>query len=304
MIRYFPFTEKFDLKMGTTPLPTDQAFIECDEEYISEVQLKRELLAADHPYYFQANKNTDQAQWEVVDKVLTTLALDDAQHFELERNGNQWLWKNKMLNETQAFHFGDSTTLPLQPLDWVGRQIQEDLVLLNKESVLVAGQLCFPSGWCLDEKMNRHFLEIHSPLPSLLSPMIQTASNFVERIPLHKTIVRNNWGFRVGNQLDLSSKHSSTYRTRLDSASKLTLNAFGDHIFLRVEHQSLSRLPVSEHILFTIHTYQSPLAEEAKDPWRMKTLSSFLKTVPPELLEYKLMAPFAATLAHYIDQHH
>lgn len=289
--------------MGTAVLPVDQSFIECDEAYASDVLLKRKLLTEDHDYYFKANQNTTQAQWEVVGKVLTTLAIHHRQHFNLKQKEHQWQWENKILGEQHTFTFGDPTTLPLQPLDWVGRQIQEDLILLNKESVLIAGQLCFPSGWCLDEKVNRHFLEIHGPLPAILESMIQTAGGFIERIPVNKTISRNNWGFRASNQLDLSSRHSAAYRVALKAASKLTPNAIGDHIYLRVEHQTLSRLPISGCILFTIHTYQSLLTEEAKDPARMRMLSSFLKTIPAELLEYKLMAPFAASLMLYIDQH-
>jgi hypothetical protein len=303
MIKYFPFTEKFDLKMGTSALSADQPFIECDVEYATEVLLKRKLLEEDHKYYFRANQNTDEAQWEVVEKVLTTLAAYYPELFKLEQKGNQWHWENQHLKEQQAFTFGDSTTLPLQPLDWVGRQIQEDLIILNKESILVAGQLCFPSGWSLEEKLNRHFLEIHAPLPPLLNPMIQTAGNFIERIPVTKTFIRNNWGFRIGNALDLSSKHTLLYRALLDGVGfQLTHDTVGNAVYLRVEHQTLSRLPVSGYILFTIHTYQSLLAEEAKNKDRMRILSSFLKTIPTELLDYKLMTPFAATLMGYIEQ--
>jgi dimethylamine monooxygenase subunit A len=305
MIRYFPFTEKFDLKMGTSVLPGDQPFIECDEEYMKEVQLKRNLLVQDHAYYFKAAESTIPAQWEVVEKVLTTLAQHYPEHFYLEQDAGRWHWDNKMLNERHEFTYGDSSTLPLMPLDWVGRQIQEDLILLNKESVLVAGQLCFPSGWCLDEKVNRHFLEIHGPLPIVLNPLIQTAGSFIERIPVNKTIVRNNWGFRVSNALDLSSKHTLLYRALLDGVSyQLTQDTIGSTLYLRVEHQTLSRLPVSGNILFTIHTYQSPLEEEAKDASRMRTLSSFLKTVPAELFVYKLMTPFAQSLIDFVDQRH
>ncbi len=69
MIPYFPFTEKFDLKMGTSVLGADKPFIECDGEYKKEILLKRSLLNDDHQYYFQSLDDTVQAQWEVVEKV-------------------------------------------------------------------------------------------------------------------------------------------------------------------------------------------------------------------------------------------
>jgi len=35
------------------------------------------------------------------------------------------------LGETTTFTPGDAATLPLAPLDWVGRQVQEDLLVLD-----------------------------------------------------------------------------------------------------------------------------------------------------------------------------
>ena len=290
--------------MGTLPLPSGQSFIECNEDYREEVLLKNSLLQEDHHYYFQSTENTESAQWEALEKIVTTLAHYAPEHFVLNKNGNAWQWENKILDETCSFIFGDSATLPRQPLDWVGRQVQEDLILLNKESMLVCGQLCFPSGWCLDEKIGKHFLDVHAPLPNLLNTMISTAGNFIQRIPVDKIIVRNNWGFRVGNQLDLSSRHSEEYYKILnETGSNLTLDTIGEHVYLRVEHQTLSRLPISGYILFTIHTYHSQLNEEALHTERMNVLSSFLKTIPPALMEYKLMTPFAKTLIEFVDHH-
>ena len=301
MLPYFPFGDAFDLKMGTSSLRDELNLIECDEYYQSEVLHKRQLLHEDHPYYFKAAPVARQAQWEVLDIVLHSLAKHYPTHFVLTKHDNQWHWRNNLLQEEQSFVFGDEATLPLQPLDWVGRQVQEDLLILDATAHLIGGQLCFPSGWSLEEKMNRHFLEIHAPLPALMNPMMQTAGKLMERIPVGKPIQRNNWGFRVTAQLDLSSRHSSWYRTRLQEvSSSLTNNTIGDEVFIRIEHQTLTKLPLSGCVLFTIHTYNNALAREVKDPARAKALLTFLQDVPPDLLEYKLMTPFIQPLLSYL----
>jgi hypothetical protein len=301
MIRYFPFTEKFDLKIGTSPLPGTDRLIECDEQYLTEVTFKRKLLDEDQHYYFRANADTLSNQWEVVDVVLKNMITTGPENFKLIKNGNHWTWENKLLNEKYSFEFGKEATLPLAPLDWVGRQIQEDLLILNQQMTLVAGQLCFPSGWDLDAKMNKHFFDIHGPLPPLTNTMIETANKFIERIPPGKAFQRNNWGFRVTNQLDLSARHTGSYKRLLSqTSSEMNEENAGDKVFVRVEHQTLSRLPKSGFVLFTIHTIQNKLSNEVKDKARAKILHSFLSSVPEQLLEYKLMTPFTPALLGYL----
>jgi hypothetical protein len=288
--------------MGTVPLSSHSAIVECDEDYWKEVTLKRELLDNDHNYYYQANGDTLTAQWETLNLIVSSLASVYPGHFTLEVNNSHYKWRNLLLNETQEFTFGDTHTLPLSPLDWAGRQVQEDLLILDEKLNLIAGQLCFPSGWCLDEKMNKQFMDIHGPLPRVTDQMIQSANKLLERIPAHKPLARNNWGFRVCDWLDLSSKHSNEYKSLLLNASReLKVEEVGESIYVRIEHQTLTRLPQSNTILFTIHTYNSKVAEEVTDSARAQTMNSFLKTVPKELLEYKQMTPIFDLLIKYLD---
>ena len=131
--------------------------------------------------------------------------------------------------------------------------------------------------------------------------MIQSASKLLQRIPAHKPVVRNNWGFRVCDWLDLSTRQSEAYQKLLhQTASSIQAEDVGEKIFVRVEHQTLSRLPQSNHIFFTIHTYQSRLKDEVADPQRAKALAAFVKQVPEDLLAYKQMLPIAGKLQAYL----
>jgi len=303
MLPYFPFTENFDLKIGTTHLSDPDRLVECDEHYQNEISTKRKLLEAYPNYYFKATSESESYQWEVVEIVLNSLTKAWPDNFILTKNEDDWVWQNKVLNESYSFQFGNTLTLPLAPLDWVGRQVQEDLLILNDKMILIAGSLCFPSGWDLDGKFGKHFFEIHAPLPSLSNPMIETANKFIERIPVGKVFQRNNWGFRITDQLDLSARHTESYLQLLARASvEMNDDNAGEKIFVRVEHQTLSRLPKSGFILFTIHTYQNRLEEEIKDTARGKTIYSFLITVPEKLLEYKLMTSFISSLLTYLKR--
>ena len=302
MLKYFPFPSAFDLRMGTAQLAPEFPVVEIDEHYRDEILLKRKLLQENHSYYYAASPATTTAQWEVVEKVLTGMSLAHPETFHFTKVNSHGSWVNKLINEKLDFVFGDDASLPLEPLDWVGQQVQEDLLLLDADSVLQAGQLCFPSGWDIQTKFQKHFLDLHAPVPSLMTPTLRAADKLIERIPIHKPIARTNWGFRITNQMDLSSRHTQWYLKLLEEkSSEITEENAGDRIFVRSERQTLSRLP-SGFVLFTIHTYNSLLKDECTNIDRAKAMHSFLQTVPKELLEYKLVTTFVGELVRYLER--
>ena len=301
MLPYFPFSSAFDLKMGTSPLPNNHPVVETDDHYYQEVMLKRKLLTEDHTYYYQSTPFTHTAQWEALEKILQGLSSAYPKKFVYKINAKDRHWENKLLNEKCDFVLGDDGSLSLEPLDFAGRHVQEDLLLLDAGSVLQAGQLCFPSGWDLGSKFGKNFLDLHAPVPSRMGPTLRAADKLIERLPLHKPIARTNWGFRITNQLDLSSRHTAGYRMSLDErAVKINLENAGDEIFLRSERQILTRLP-SGYVLFTIHTYNSKVKDECQDAGRAKAMLTFLQTTSSELIEYKVMTPIVKPLIEYLE---
>ncbi|MEJ0056873.1 MAG: DUF3445 domain-containing protein [Bacteroidota bacterium] len=302
MLPYFPFTSSFD-KMGTSALPSENRIVEIDDHYYEEIILKRKLLQNDHPYYYMASPVTENAQWEVLEKILSSLSSSYPDKFLFKKTGKQCSWENKILNEKIDFELKNNSSLPLEPLDWVGRQVQEDLLLLDASSVLQAGQLCFPSGWDIQWKFQKNFMDLHSPVPPVMGPTLRAADKLIERIPVNKPIARTNWGFRVSEQMDFSTRHRESYLKLLDKVTpEINSENAGDKIFVRSERQTLSRLPESGFVLFTIHTYNSKVKDEAQDVDHAKAMLSFVKGAPPELIEYKVMTPYVKSLIGYLER--
>ena len=67
----------------------------------------------------------------------------------------------------------------------------------------------------------------------------------------------------------------------------LTTHTIGHELFLRVERQTLTRLPGSMIVLFGIHTYISRLEDEAADPWRARRMLDVIRTAPRDVKDYK-----------------
>lgn len=299
MLPYVPFGLRYNEKMGTAPLREGERLIEPDARYEAEISLKRNLLAADPGYYSQAPPETEAAQWDVLETVLDDLARYDPTQFFLEKTGDTWHWHNRRLNEETRFVVGKAASLPLPPLDWVGRQTQEDLLVLSG-GILVAGQLCFANDWSLGEKLGKPFLEIHTPVGPVIAPMLSAAQTLLER--LTRPVWRLNWSFKLSDQLDQSTRHHAALKA--DFARILPIlgtENLGERVWVRVERQTLSRLPRSGGILFSVRTFQSPLAVEAADPDRAARMLAVLRSAPVELLEYKSVTPFLGMLVEYLE---
>ena len=294
---------QFSMTMGVQPLH-DAPLIEVDPQtYAGDLALKYALLAGNHRFYFQAVPGTEEMQWEAVRFLLPEMARHYPHYFLLEIKEPDWHWHNSLLNAEYSFRCCDSSTLPEAPLDWLGRQVQEDLLLLdgNRPGVpLVAGQLCFANAWCLDDKLEQSFPAIHQDVPLFQEQIGRASQRLMERIKSGRPLWRANWSIKATKLLNLPP-HINAALAPL--ARAVTAENAGERCFFRVERQTLARLPETSGVLFTVRTYQIPIAELVQLPDQACRLLGTLRTASRETLEYKGIAPFATPLMRYLERH-
>lgn len=314
MLPYFPIDgDGYALTMNARALATD-CLIEVDDHYRAELALKDAILAADHRSACQTPPATEAMQWEALELLLPNMARHHPHHFALDaapgppsalsagQGRGRWVWTNRLLDAETAFTPGDPASLPLPPLDWLGRQVQEDLLLLDGAqpgAPLVAGHLCFPAGWSLDDKMGRSFLAIHGPVPLFAARIGRSADLLMQRLKPGHPVGRVGWSLTTDGDLD----HSPATAARRQTPHEITLDNAGERCFLRLERQTFSRLPRTRAVLFTIHTYRAPvaavIAEDA--PARARRLAAALRAMPPAIRDYKDITPFATALLAYLE---
>jgi hypothetical protein len=305
MVPYYTLAETAHrLAVAARPLG-DGPLIEVDlEEYASELALKQQLLQELPGYYFAAHPHSEAAQWEALALILRDLCAHNSDLFSLSSDGPTWTWCNRLLGTTTHFCLGDRDALPLAPLDWVGREVQEDLLLLDGSSDgdgafhLVAGQLCFANRWSLAEKMGRSFLEIHAPVPGFAEQIGRSSNLLLERLKSGRPVWRYNWSLVCSSQLDLSTR---VFASMLPLQEAVTVANCGETCFVRTERQTLARLPQTGAVLFTVHTYRTPIAALVRDrEWTQRFLS-VLDSAAPELLAYKGVTPVEHHLRQYLQ---
>lgn len=303
MLPYFPFEQDtYALALGVRAMREDEPVIEVDEaHYREEVALKAANLTSNLGARFRALPGTEPLQWELLTVLLPLMARQQPRHFALAVDGERWHWRNHLLGTATRFTPGEADSLPLPPLDWLGRQVQEDLLLMDgtREGLpLVAGQLCFPAMWSLEEKLGRSLLDVHVPVPGFNEKVGRATVKLMEGLKPGRSVTRVNWAITVTDRLDLEPWTLPEWRHLFEG---LTPDNAGERCFLRLERQTLTLLPQTRGILFTIHTYRAPVAGEVAEPGRKLRLANVLRTVPKEMRDYKRLTPLIEPLLAYLE---
>jgi hypothetical protein len=132
----------------------------------------------------------------------------------------------------------------------VGRMVQDDFCLLmprDGEHVLSAAVLCFPASWALAEKLGRPLMRIHRPVPDYTGDIGARVQRMFDRMRPGALMFRAN---------ALVYADPDLHQPRSEAAPKVVAGA--GRRWVRVERQTIRKLPVSGAIAFGIHTYLAP----------------------------------------------
>ena len=190
---------------------------------------------------------------------------------------------------------------PLHPLEQAARMVPEDLLLLaprprggdsdDLDWVLVAAALAFPAHWVLAEKMGRPLAGIHQPVPHYEDLLERPMDRFFTNMKVGPVSHRWNWSVVTTDRL------FTPHRMR---RTPLAPGAGIDEIFIRMESQTLRKLAVTGHVLFTIRTYVEPLSRWAGIPGALETLIDMLDGMTPQMRDYKGVDLFEAALKAHL----
>ena len=122
---------------------------------------------------------------------------------------------------------------------------------------LVAGALCFPSSWSLREKFGQAMPAIHDNVPDFNDGrMGAIVARIFDNISPASPVWRLNWS--IYGDDELHHPFAKSLEAQVED---------GTHaLFVRVERQTLRRLPQSGDVLFTIRIHVDPFAAFARHP--------------------------------------
>jgi hypothetical protein len=279
-----------------------EKFLDIDEHYLSEMK-ERSLVLKDMPHRCLAMEHMDLACWDMIERCMVSLAEDYPEHFVLECDGDNWTWENKLLGLKDSFVFGDSSTLPMPPMEYIGRQLQGDFALLDQREgdlFLDAGIITCPADWSLAFDAGMSFTEWHGPVPMAHSEGIfERALKYLTAIQVGKPVRRLNWTMTVNARMDTSPE---TYHEWGHERTSVTPENVGEKVYLRVELQVLDRMPRSNAMMFSIRTYLMSLEDIVSNPEWAKRMHRVMKTLPAPLIDYKGLTRYHGMVVDYLSQ--
>ncbi len=274
----------FRMAMGLVGGAVDEV-VEVDDRYPDEMAERRGLLAARHADVFATIAGSGPARAEVL-AVLAGL---------LPRRYPAWFGRRgDTLDNHLTGEAWDLAAPGLDPLEVAGRLVQEDLCLIDTSGavpVLAAAILCAPSRWRLTEKIGRPLAAVHGPVPLYAERLAGPVDRFMNALRPGKLAIRLNWSVVDDGAL---FQQGGKFRTAVDPG--ITPENAGERLFLRVERQTLMRLPDSGAVLFAIRVHSYPMARVLAAPGAAARLAAAVEALPESFATYKSFPAFRAAL--------
>lgn len=229
---------------GVLPLGAGD-WLRVDEAYGAQMAERDRLISSRAEAVHALDDSARPAAVELLDAVLAELAVMPG-----------------FRHEAHGVVRPDGVTVAIdrdRPLLSLGRLVQEDFCLLERrgdEHVLAGAILCFPASWSLDEKFGRPLTGIHRTVRTYDPDIARRVQRLFDAVRAGQPLWRMNALVYVDPSLHQPGREGAPRTERTQGQ------------FVRAERQSILRLPLSDAVVFSIHTYVvrlDSLTAEARD---------------------------------------
>jgi dimethylamine monooxygenase subunit A len=287
-----PFDGKaFRLRIGARPLDPS-AWIVLDERTEDELDQKVVLLAQSPEQFATCvTLPKDPMSIAAAEELCTTLETHlhtyEPAHLELA---------NKRIDRYQS---GIDVGSNIEPIVRAGLLTQEDWCILVQQSpeeplLLTTGTLCFPNRWRLSDKIGLPMLGIHIPVPQYGEEVGAPTNSLLSRLTPDRPVWRMNWGIA-----DNPALHQPTGHFDPNAGSRVL--DVGVDVVLRIERQTLIRLPNTGAVVFGIRSIVRTLNEVLhSDPTVATRMALAIETLPEDMRAYKSLTKLGPLVSAWL----
>ncbi|KAJ6155546.1 hypothetical protein N7470_006112 [Penicillium chermesinum] len=291
-----PFRWTYHQTMSLTKLETDW-WIELENTYKSRIAQRKALYAKHGKAVLDALPGSELACKELMEMVLQFVCARYPQYFSVV---DKRILQNRILETEQ-----DIRSKP--PLEILIDNIPEDFAIMLRDDqtgyyFMRAGVICSALGWNVGSKIGKQLHEIHAPIPDYKEKMqfsmdrcvmfllgrmtLQCKADSMEQVfhedadgQAHPTGLVGSRG-REPLYMPPGDPHEAL---RLTQDPNLTL----DECNLRVDWQTLRRLPISAGVVFNFKALFTPVSEFRDEPGVPALIAKVLKEGKESLMRYK-----------------
>ena len=145
--------------------------------------------------------------------------------------------------------------------------------------------VCLPSHWAPEDKVGRHFAEVHAPVAD--NRLLVTAADHLARLVTGSARwERFVWTITRHSRLDSHPQRSHPAPWPAGAGA----DAVAAVAYFRTERQTFVPLPELRQAVFTIHVERQPLADAIDTPARAAQLHAALASMSDAVLAYRGLA--------------
>jgi hypothetical protein len=257
--------DAFRHRVGVKPLEVANWFVR-DADWEPTLAMKRALIADRRDEVVSFRDDCHDVAQEAAELVLT--------------------WAGKSTSRTGVDALVDAAlTVP------------DDLTVLRSVAAgdveqlpFVAGVVCSPSRWRLADKIGHDMLAVHKPVALYAEHIGAAVDTTLTRLSPDKPVWRSNWTLEDHPAL---FQPFSPGRQLVDHPSEL---------WIRIERETLRRLPRTKGVLFTIRGFQEPLATYVqRGPEAISALRELVVRLPDAVARYKSVYDYRAATLTWLD---
>ncbi len=156
--------------------------------------------------------------------------------------------------------------------------VSDDLCLLEQDDegdwILTAAVVAAPTYWWPDEQIGRSLFGLHHPVPGGDPHLARRINRVFDNLQPGKVLERFNWTVQA---------EGTRHTPERPGAEGIT----PEQLFLRVERQTIRKLPETEAICFTIRVCMDPLLPILADPDVREAFEDAWIGTAPEIRAYK-----------------
>lgn len=244
---------KKPFSVALAPLDLDH-WIEPDRDLAGTLAQRAMLMRDKRDIVFREDTDTRASQRELLELVVEHVLTRFPEHYRLEGR------RLDVLPLGRSFDLDDESE---SPLALAGQIISEDLLILRQSEAgyrLVAAVLCFPSAWSLTEKFGATLDGLHHNVPGYPGKMAMIMNRIFDNLLVEQPVWRLNWSIYPDAELH-HPESKERPRDWFNDPDNLAPEAF-----VRVERQTLRRLPVSRDIVFGIRIHVDPFDAFRRHP--------------------------------------
>jgi len=262
---------KGGVRIGLKPI-NEENWLEIDDKFKNEINLKKSLLSSKKKEVLQSSSDSQAAQEELLELITN--------HLE-EYHSDKYDFDGKIIHVKATKESIDLLSKELVPIETASLLVQEDLILMNPRGdkfYLEAASLSAPSHWSLTDKFSKNLMNIHEGVPSYKEKIGNRVNQIFNKLPTDKILERLNWSLFDSPNLFQPVRNT----THVKIKKKIV-----EELYLRVERQTIRKLPVHGSIVFTIRVHVDPLLSISKNHDLLNGLDLAIKNLPQEMKDYK-----------------